>query len=91
MEVKSASQLAQLGNKCSIARLPLFMEMRSWISGDCDGNPNATAVTMQHAFVRQGTAIFGFYLQEAHAVSAELSISTLLVGVSPELQKMPVS
>ncbi|RZI42938.1 phosphoenolpyruvate carboxylase [Herbaspirillum sp. HC18] len=68
--------------------LPPFLQMGSWIGGDRDGNPNVNAGTMQHALVRQSTAIFDFYLDEVHALGAELSISTLLVGVSPELQAL---
>ncbi|GAB3544054.1 phosphoenolpyruvate carboxylase [Noviherbaspirillum agri] len=65
--------------------MPPFLQMGSWIGGDRDGNPNVNAGTMRHALVRQSTAIFDFYLDEVHALGAELSISTLLVGVSPEL------
>ncbi len=68
--------------------LPPFLQMGSWIGGDRDGNPNVNAGTMQHALVRQSTAIFDFYLDEVHALGAELSISTLLVGVSPELEAL---
>ena len=69
-------------------RMPPFLQMGSWIGGDRDGNPNVNAGTMKHALVRQSTAIFDFYLDEVHALGAELSISTLLVGVSPELQAL---
>jgi phosphoenolpyruvate carboxylase len=68
--------------------LPPFVQMGSWIGGDRDGNPNVNAGTMQHALVRQSTAIFDFYLDEVHALGAELSISTLLVSVSPALQAL---
>ncbi|HVK93183.1 MAG TPA: phosphoenolpyruvate carboxylase [Noviherbaspirillum sp.] len=68
--------------------LPPFVQMGSWIGGDRDGNPNVNAATMQHALVRQSTAIFDFYMDEIHALGAELSISTLLVGVSPQLQAL---
>ena len=68
--------------------LPPFVQMGSWIGGDRDGNPNVNAATMQHALVRQSTAIFDFYLDEVHALGAELSISTLLVSVSPALQAL---
>jgi phosphoenolpyruvate carboxylase len=68
--------------------LPPFLQMGSWIGGDRDGNPNVNADTMKHALMRQSTAIFDFYLDEVHALGAELSISTLLVGVSPELQAL---
>lgn len=72
----------------SHADLPPFVQMGSWIGGDRDGNPNVHADTMRHALVRQSIAIFDFYLEEVHALGAELSISTLLVDVSPALQAL---
>lgn len=68
--------------------MPPFVQMGSWIGGDRDGNPNVTAQTMQHAVLRQSTTIFDFYLDEVHALGAELSISTLLAEVSPALQTL---
>jgi phosphoenolpyruvate carboxylase len=62
-----------------------YMQMGSWIGGDRDGNPNVNAATMRRALVRQSTTIFDFYLEEVHALGAELSASTLLVEASPEL------
>ncbi|WP_233556199.1 phosphoenolpyruvate carboxylase [Noviherbaspirillum sedimenti] len=70
------------------ATLPPFMQMGSWIGGDRDGNPNVNAGTMRHALERQSTAILDFYLEECHALGAELSISTLLVDISPALQTL---
>ena len=67
---------------------PTFMQMGSWIGGDRDGNPNVGAATMHHALQRQSTTILDFYLEEVHALGAELSISTLLVDVSPALQAL---
>ncbi len=69
-------------------QLQPFLQMGSWIGGDRDGNPNVNAGTMRHALTRQSTVIFDFYLDEVHALGAELSISKLLVGVSPELQEL---
>nr|WP_217345096.1 phosphoenolpyruvate carboxylase [Noviherbaspirillum sp. L7-7A]MBV0879317.1 phosphoenolpyruvate carboxylase [Noviherbaspirillum sp. L7-7A] len=88
MEVEFAAQFPQLRNKSASPKLPPFVQMGSWIGGDRDGNPNVNAATMQHALVRQSTTILDFYLQEVHALGAELSISTLLVGVSPALQAL---
>ena len=68
--------------------LPPFLQMGSWIGGDRDGNPNVNASTMTRAMSRQSTTILDFYLEEVHALGAELSISTLLVSVSAELQAM---
>ena len=88
MEVELAAQFPQLAKKGSNPKLPPFVQMGSWIGGDRDGNPNVNAATMMHALTRQSTTILDFYLQEVHALGAELSISTLLVGVSPELQAL---
>jgi phosphoenolpyruvate carboxylase len=68
--------------------MPTYVQMGSWIGGDRDGNPNVNAGTMEHALKRQSTTIFDFYLEEAHSLGAELSISTLLVDVSPALQAL---
>jgi len=65
-----------------------YVQMGSWIGGDRDGNPNVNAGTMQHALERQATTILDFYLDEVHALGAELSISTLMVGASAELQAL---
>jgi len=87
IENEIAAQFPQR-HAASDKELPSFVQMGSWIGGDRDGNPNVNAGTMQHALTRQSTAIFDFYLDEVHALGAELSISTLLVGVSPELQAL---
>jgi phosphoenolpyruvate carboxylase len=68
--------------------LPPFLQMSSWIGGDRDGNPNVNAATMRHALARQSTTILDFYLEEVHALGAELSVSSLLVNVSSELQAL---
>ncbi|HEY0845338.1 MAG TPA: phosphoenolpyruvate carboxylase [Noviherbaspirillum sp.] len=86
IETEIAAQFPQ--RHASDRELPPFVQMGSWIGGDRDGNPNVNADTMRHALVRQSTAIFDFYLDEVHALGAELSISTLLIGVSPELQAL---
>jgi len=65
-----------------------YVQMGSWIGGDRDGNPNVNAGTMQHALVRQATTLFDFYLEEVHTLGAELSVSTLMMGVSVPLQQL---
>ncbi|MDN2712537.1 phosphoenolpyruvate carboxylase [Janthinobacterium sp. SUN118] len=65
-----------------------YVQMGSWIGGDRDGNPNVNAGTMQHALARHATTILDFYLDEVHTLGAELSVSTLMVGVSGELQAL---
>ena len=65
-----------------------YLQMGSWIGGDRDGNPNVNADTMRHALTRQSTTILDFYLEEVHTLGAELSTSTLLVPVTPEMQAL---
>jgi phosphoenolpyruvate carboxylase len=65
-----------------------YVQMGSWIGGDRDGNPNVNGNTMSHALTRQATTILDFYLEEAHALGAELSISTLMVACTPALQAL---
>ena len=70
------------------ALLPPFVQMGSWIGGDRDGNPNVNGDTMSHALLRQSATILDFYLEEVHALGAELSVSSLLVTVSAALQAL---
>ncbi|MYM23837.1 phosphoenolpyruvate carboxylase [Duganella sp. FT135W] len=65
-----------------------YVQMGSWIGGDRDGNPNVNGNTMSHALTRQATTILDFYLEEAHTLGAELSISTLMIACSPALQAL---
>lgn len=65
--------------------LPAFLRMGSWIGGDRDGNPNVDAGTLDQALTRAATVALDFYLNETAALATELSISTLLTSVSPEL------
>ncbi|MGV3743402.1 MAG: phosphoenolpyruvate carboxylase [Burkholderiaceae bacterium] len=65
-----------------------FVQMGSWIGGDRDGNPNVNAATVQHALTRQSATALEFYLEQVHVLGSELSLSTLLVDVNPELQAL---
>ncbi len=76
------------GKRRAPAGASTFLQMGSWIGGDRDGNPNVNADTMRHALTRQATTVFDFYLDEVHALGAELSISTILVDASPALQAL---
>ncbi|TWG86448.1 phosphoenolpyruvate carboxylase type 1 [Cupriavidus gilardii J11] len=71
--------------KAEPAPLPPFFQMGSWIGGDRDGNPNVTADTLEYAACRQALLILEWYLDEVHALGAELSMSSLMVEASPEL------
>ncbi|SFA83284.1 Phosphoenolpyruvate carboxylase, type 1 [Collimonas sp. OK607] len=88
IEGEIATQFPTRGRQSSAgasAELAPFVQMGSWIGGDRDGNPNVNASTMQRALTRQSTTIFDFYLEEVHALGAELSVSTLMVSVNQEL------
>jgi phosphoenolpyruvate carboxylase len=87
IEAEIAAQFPAKTNPAS-ADLPTFVQMGSWIGGDRDGNPNVNADTMQHALARQSSTILDFYLEQTHALGSELSLSTLLARVSPELQAL---
>ncbi len=65
--------------------LPPFFRMGHWIGGDRDGNPNVTAASMRHALARQSETILRHYLREVHELGAELSVSLLLVPITPEM------
>ncbi len=65
-----------------------FFRMGNWIGGDRDGNPNVDAETLRMAVRRQAEVVLRHYLVEAHEMGAELSVSKLLVGCSPEMQAL---
>ncbi len=68
--------------------VPSFLRMGNWIGGDRDGNPNVTADTLRLALSRQSEVALRFYLVEAHALGAELSISEMLAGVTPAMRAL---
>ena len=63
---------------------PIF-RVGSWIGGDRDGNPYVNADTLEHALTRGAALAIGHYLEEVHALGGELSLSTILVPVTPHL------
>jgi phosphoenolpyruvate carboxylase len=88
IETEIATQFPQRANSASHEDLAPFVQMGSWIGGDRDGNPNVNASTMQHALARQSTTILDFYLDEVHALGAELSLSSILVSVDPAVEAL---
>ncbi|MBU6438421.1 MAG: phosphoenolpyruvate carboxylase, partial [Betaproteobacteria bacterium] len=69
-------------------QLAPFFRMGHWIGGDRDGNPFVTAATLRHALQRQAATALRFYLDEVHALGAELSMSTQLVRASDALKAL---
>ena len=67
---------------------PPFLVVGSWIGGDRDGNPNVTADSLQLAMSGAARALFLWYLEQVHALGAELSISSGLAPVLERVQRL---
>ncbi|AWK85434.1 phosphoenolpyruvate carboxylase [Azospirillum thermophilum] len=68
--------------------LPSFLRMGSWIGGDRDGNPFVTAPVLSQAMRMQSTKAIEFYLEELHALGAELSLNSRIISVSEPLRTL---
>ncbi|HEX5393926.1 MAG TPA: phosphoenolpyruvate carboxylase [Rhodocyclaceae bacterium] len=68
--------------------LPSFFRMGSWIGGDRDGNPHVGADTLRLALGRQTAMLFDWYQTQLRELDRELTVSSLLVPVSGELQTL---
>ncbi len=67
------------------ARPASFLRLGSWIGGDRDGNPYVTADSLRYALSRGAETVIGHYLDEIHALGSELSISSEMSEVDPDL------
>jgi phosphoenolpyruvate carboxylase len=65
--------------------LSSFLRIGSWIGGDRDGNPFVTAAVLERTLRMQSSRVFAFYLEQLHTLGGELSMTTLVTDVSPEL------
>jgi phosphoenolpyruvate carboxylase len=79
---------AELEQRLSGVRVASFFRMGSWIGGDRDGNPNVDATTLREALLKQCETALRHYLTEIHELGAELSMSRILVGCTPELDEL---
>lgn len=70
------------------ARPPSFLRPGSWIGGDRDGNPFVTAESLQLALARASQSVLASYLEQLHALGAELSISSEHASVSAEVLQL---
>ncbi|MDP8914581.1 MAG: phosphoenolpyruvate carboxylase [Pseudomonadota bacterium] len=70
------------------ASFPSFLRLGSWIGGDRDGNPFVNAASLRLALSRGSEAVLSHYLDEIHALGAELSISSELAEVTPRLAEL---
>jgi phosphoenolpyruvate carboxylase len=64
------------------AEVPAFLQYRSWIGSDRDGNPNVTADVTRWTFARQRRTTLEHYLDEIDDVRDDLSLSERQVAVS---------
>jgi phosphoenolpyruvate carboxylase len=85
MYAELAFHLGQVGTHDDI---PTFFRMGNWIGGDRDGNPFVTADTLRDTLAKQSETALRHYLREVHALGAELSISSLLIDITPEMQAL---
>jgi phosphoenolpyruvate carboxylase len=76
------------GEGAASGDLASFLRMGSWIGGDRDGNPFVTADVMRGTLKLQSSRVLRFYLEELHALGAELSMAAHLADVSDELRTL---
>jgi phosphoenolpyruvate carboxylase len=69
-------------------QLAPMLKIGSWIGGDRDGNPFVDADVLYFAVRRQSLLVVEHYLEEVHALGAELSISMGMADVSPQLVEL---
>jgi phosphoenolpyruvate carboxylase len=69
-------------------QLPPLLRIGSWIGGDRDGHPFVDADVLVYAMRRQSLLVVEHYLEEVHALGAELSISMGMARVSPQLVEL---
>jgi phosphoenolpyruvate carboxylase len=65
-----------------------FLRMGMWIGGDRDGNPNVSAQTLEQALRRQCEVALRHYLTEVYHLGRELSLSAMLVEVTPAMRAL---
>ena len=65
-----------------------FLRPGSWVGGDRDGNPNVSPETLDYAVRRQAEIVLDHYLEEIHALGAELSLCNSLVTTSDALKAL---
>ena len=68
--------------------LASFLKIGSWIGGDRDGNPFVTADVMRGTLRLQSSRVLQFYLEQLHALGAELSLAAHLADVSEDLRAL---
>ncbi|PSQ99386.1 MAG: phosphoenolpyruvate carboxylase [Bacteroidetes bacterium SW_11_64_17] len=67
------------------AKIPAFLQYRSWIGSDRDGNPNVTADVTRWTFAKQRRDTIDHYLDELEHLRDDLSLSRRQVDPSEAL------
>ena len=67
------------------ADIPAFLQYRSWIGSDRDGNPNVTADVTRWTFARQRRTTLQHLKREIEALHDEMSVSRRQTSVSDAL------
>ncbi len=80
--------LGELAPADEISSIASFLRIGSWIGGDRDGNPFVDAGVLRDTLRMQSTHVLRFYLEELRNLMGELSLSTTIVGVSQDLNKL---
>ena len=65
-----------------------FLRLGSWIGGDRDGNPNVSADSLHLTLRRSSESVLVDYLNQLHALGAELSISSELAQVTTAISDL---
>ncbi|BDB43089.1 MULTISPECIES: phosphoenolpyruvate carboxylase [Mycobacterium] len=65
-----------------------ILQPGSWIGGDRDGNPNVTAEVVRLATGKAAYTALSHYLAELDQLEQELSMSSRLLAVTPELAEL---
>src|ERR1700738_3221067 len=76
------------GEGAAAGDLASFLRMGSWIGADRAGNPFVTADVMRGTLKLQSSRVLRFYLEELHALGAELSLAAHLADVSDNLRAL---
>jgi len=65
-----------------------FFKTGAWIGGDRDGNPFVNADIMSETMRKQSTKAFIFFLDQLHKLGGELSLSSEIISIAPELEAL---
>jgi phosphoenolpyruvate carboxylase len=65
--------------------IPSFLKFGSWVGGDRDGNPYVTHKVTYEVLRMQKTVVLEKYVEELKPIRRQLSSSTKIVSVNPEL------